>query len=44
MESVDYFLTREDVCNKMKKAGFTNIKYKDYTFGVVSLYIGEKNE
>ena len=43
-ESVDYFLTREDVCNKMKKAGFTNIKYKDYTFGVVSLYIGEKNE
>ena len=43
-ESVDHFLTRDDVCNKMKQAGFSNIHYKDYTFGVVSLYVGEKNE
>ena len=43
-ESVDYFLTRDDVCNKMKKAGFNNVRYKDYTFGVVSLYLGEKYE
>ena len=41
-ESVDHFLTRNDVCDKMKEAGFSNIIYKDYTFGVVSLYIGEK--
>ncbi len=43
-ESVDYFLTRNDVCDKMKQAGFRNIRYKDYTFGIVSLYIGEKHE
>ena len=43
-ESVDYFLSRSDVCDKMKKAGFKNIKYIDYTFGVASLYIGEKCE
>tara|TARA_Y100000996_G_scaffold200990_1_gene157602 strand:+ start:1192 stop:1905 length:714 start_codon:yes stop_codon:yes gene_type:complete len=43
-ESVDYFLERNDLCDKMKKAGFTNVKYTDHTFGVVSLYIGEKNE
>ena len=41
-ESVDHFLTRNDVCDKMKEAGFSNIIYKDYTFGIVSLYIGEK--
>ena len=41
-ESVDHFLTRNDVCDKMKEAGFSNVIYKDYTFGVVSLYIGEK--
>ena len=43
-ESVDYFLERNSVCDKMEKAGFTNVKFTDYTFGVVSLYIGEKNE
>ena len=43
-ESVDYFLTREDVCKKMKSAGFKNIIYKDYTFGIATLYIGDKIE
>ena len=43
-ESVDHFLSREDVCNKMSNAGFNNISYKDYTFGVATLYIGEKSE
>ena len=41
-ESVDYFLTREDVCKKMTEAGFKNITYKDYTFGIATLYIGDK--
>ena len=43
-ESVDYFLTREDVCKKMNNAGFKNIIYKDYTFGIATLYIGDKIE
>ena len=43
-ESVDHFLSREDVCGKMKVAGFKNVRYIDYTFGVASLYIGEKCE
>ena len=43
-ESVDYFLTREDVCSKLKSAGFKKISYTDYTFGVATLYIGYKDE
>jgi len=43
-ESVDHFLTRNDVCNKMKQAGFKNINFKDYTFGVATLYRGDKVE
>ena len=43
-ESVDFFLKREDVCNKMKVAGFKNIRYIDYTFGVATLYLGDKIE
>jgi len=43
-ESVDYFLKRKDVCDKMKKAGFSNVSYTDFTFGVVTLYTGEKVE
>ena len=41
-ESVDYFLSREEVCSKMKAAGYSNISYKDYTFGVATIYVGEK--
>ena len=43
-ESVDHFLTRRDVCSKLESAGFKHITYTDYTFGVATLYIGEKNE
>jgi len=43
-ESVDHFLTREDVCSKLRDAGFKHITYTDYTFGVATLYVGEKNE
>ena len=41
-ESVDHFLSREDVCNKMEKAGFKNISFKDYTFGVATIYTADK--
>ena len=43
-ESVDYFLKRDEVCSKMKDAGFSNIKYKDMTFGVATIYTGVKDE
>ena len=43
-ESVDHFLKRDEVCLKMKQAGFSNIKYKDMTFGIATIYIGDKNE
>ena len=41
-ESVDNFLSRKDVCDKMKNAGFVNITYKDYTFGIATIYTGIK--
>ena len=41
-ESVDYFLKRDEVCNRMKKAGFADVSFKDYTFGVATIYIGRK--
>ena len=43
-ESVDFFLKRDDLSKKMQMAGFKNIRYVDYTFGVVTLYIGDKIE
>ena len=43
-ESVDYFLTREEVCSKMNSAGFSNIVFKDMTFGVATIYTGVKDE
>ena len=43
-ESVDYFLKRKELCAMMSKIGFKNIKYKDYTFGVVTIYVGDKIE
>ena len=43
-ESVDCFLKRDEVCSKMKDAGFLNIKYKDMTFGVATIYTGVKDE
>jgi len=43
-ESVDYFLKREQLCNLMKNAGFKNVQYSDYTFGVATIYTGDKIE
>jgi len=41
-ESVDFFPTRSDICNKIKKAGFHNTSYKDLSFGISSIFIGNK--
>jgi len=41
-ESVDYFLKRDEVCSRMKDAGFRDVNFKDYTFGVVTIYTGYK--
>jgi len=43
-ESVDFFLKRDDLSKKMEIAGFKNVRYVDYTFGVATLYIGDKIE
>ena len=41
-ESVDHFLKRDEVCSKMKEVGFKDVNFKDYTFGVVTIYTGFK--
>ena len=41
-ESVDHFLKRDEVCSKMKEVGFKDVNFKDYTFGVVTIYTGYK--
>ena len=43
-ESVDHFLKRDELCDLMKNAGFENVKYSDYTFGVATIYTGDKIE
>ena len=42
-ESVDYFLSREEVCKKMKLVGFEKVTYSDYTFGIATIYTGIKS-
>ena len=42
-ESVDHFLTRELLINKMKKHGFKDVSFKDYTFGVATIFLGSKS-
>jgi len=41
-ESVDHFLERNVLCNKMKKVGFLDVCYTDHTFGVATIYTGIK--
>tara|TARA_Y100000590_G_scaffold307940_1_gene347687 strand:- start:297 stop:1016 length:720 start_codon:yes stop_codon:yes gene_type:complete len=42
-ESVDYFLKRDEVCNKMNTIGFKDIAFTDHTFGVATIYTGIKS-
>ncbi len=41
-ESVDHFLDRQSVCEKMRSIGFEDVSYTDYTFGVAVIYTGIK--
>ena len=41
-ESVDNFLDRNSVCEKMKSVGFENVSYTNHTFGVAVIYTGVK--
>ena len=41
-ESVDHFLDRKSVCEKMNNVGFTDVLYTSHTFGTVVIYTGIK--
>ena len=41
-ESVDYFLKRDVLCDKMKTIGFKEVTFTDHTFGVATIYTGIK--
>lgn len=41
--SVSEFPVRENFSRIMEEAGFKNITYSDMTFGVVTLYVGQKD-
>ena len=42
-ESVDYFLSRDDLSKKMESIGFEKVTYSDYTFGIATIYTGIKS-
>jgi ubiquinone/menaquinone biosynthesis methyltransferase len=42
VESIRQFSNQEELCEKMRKAGFTNVKYTNMTGGVVALHQGWK--
>ncbi len=41
-ETVEDFPYGEDFAELMRKAGFKNVHYKELTFGIATLYIGDK--
>jgi len=41
-ETVEDFPYGEDFAQMMKKAGFKNVRFEELTFGIATLYIGEK--
>ena len=43
-ESVDFFPSRQDLCNKISDYGFNNSRFIDLTWGVSTIFLGNKNE
>ena len=43
-ESVDYFPSRDDICGKIINAGFKSSTFIDVTFGVATIFLGQKSE
>ena len=41
-ESVDHFLKRDELCEKMNMVGFKEVSYTDHTFGIATIYCGIK--
>ena len=41
-KSIEAFVQGKDMVNVLLKNGFNNAKYKTYTFGICSMYLGEK--
>ena len=42
-ETVETFAQSDEFCNLMKKAGFDNVRATPLTFGVASIYQGDKS-
>ena len=43
-ESVDFFPSRSDICRKINHAGFLGPTFIDLTFGVSTIFLGQKSE
>ena len=43
-ESVDFFPSRKNICDKIINSGFKEAIYTDLTFGISSIFIGIKND
>lgn len=43
-ESVDFFPTRKEIVNKIIHAGFKQEKFLDITFGISTIFLGQKDE
>lgn len=41
-QTIETFPCGEGFCDLLRGAGFSNVRFASYTFGIVSLYIGEK--
>ncbi|MFI5239492.1 MAG: ubiquinone/menaquinone biosynthesis methyltransferase [Gemmatimonadales bacterium] len=41
-KSVAHFPTEPDLAQRMRDAGFGNVRWRSYTFGVVAIHVGEK--
>ena len=43
-ESVDFFPSRQDICQKIIYSGFHRAELHDLTFGVSTIFLGYKDE